>query len=193
MDELTVLPGLPAITDTDGDFIDDIPDKATEENVKDDQKVDELRGTRSTAGDSYDPSIHQYPPKETKAGHWRKKRKKAGDPPPQKTNASFRRQAQSTAEIYAAINHAILGPGAEPDKDELGMMIDAWEHYYQVYGVTEVSPKLEVAFASALYSYGVATREKVRPRVMRGLRWLGEMAGILEPEEENNASNDSGE
>lgn len=177
------IPDLPPITDKAIDF-EERPVKEGAEDSPGDPEAH--RGAMSTGNDSYDPTIHTYPPKETAAGKWRRQGGR-GKGATAKTegpiNGDYRKQAQQTALLYANINRAIMGDGAEVVKEEIVPMTDAWENYYMVNGLREVPPWLQVALSSGMYSYGVATRPKVKDRVAKALFKFAIAIKLLKPKQ----------
>jgi len=160
------------------------------------------RGQLSRKGVAFDPSVHQCPPSETKAGYWRKKSKAqrkahgleddAGQPDEkaqaESGNANYRQQAQNLAWIYAQLHAPLYGEGAKTDPEELAGLVDAYEAYVQQKGGIPISPGWGALLGSAMYTQAIATRksnmEKTR-EYMRGIggifRKLGEKLKIVKP------------
>ncbi len=165
--DLTTPPSLPSTTERDDTFI-----GAQERPAEDEQSdKDKVRGTLSRNGESYDPTIHQYPPAQTKPGAWKKRRKARGDPTAV-PNAEFRREGEKWAALYAQTLRMALGDGAEARENEMPILVDGFEGYFREKGVQELSPWVGLFLGIGSYTYGVATREKPANRIKRAWRYV---------------------
>ncbi len=164
------------------------------------------RGQLSHKGVPFDPSVHQCPPSETKAGYWRKKSKAqrkahgleddAGQPnesaQAEGSNATYRQQAQNAATVYAQLHGIIYGEGARVDKpEEITPLIDAYEAYIQQVGGIPVSPGWGAILQSGMYTQSVATKErniektrKVVTKIGGVLRRVGVKLKLMNPKRE---------
>lgn len=152
-------------------------------NADETSEADKVRGTLSSKSDSFDPSIHHFPPSETKTGKWRKKSKKRGADESEviQPNIVYRAIAQDAAMVYANGHIPILGMDAGiNNKDELLPLIDSIEAYYNANpDAIKPSPGLLVAMSAVNYSYSVTQREKVQPRVRTLLQTGKEKARLV--------------
>jgi len=185
-DDITSMPDLPDVSQKDDSFVGET--EHTDGDEQDPVDTEKHRGTLSTCGDVYDPSLHTYPPKETITGKWRKQggrgKGKKSDGAPLSPNADYRQAATQTAMLYAQLNRAVMGDGAEIVRDEVVPMIDAWETYYNANGLRELPPWLAVTLASGMYSYSVATRPKVKNRVAGFFLKLAVAIKLIKPKKQ---------
>lgn len=202
---LTNLPDLPNETDQQNDFIGgDVGEVMEDSELSKEQKIDKLRGTLSDKGEPWDPELHSWPPNQTQAGAWKKRRKRKSGESEGQPNAEFRAAAQNAAILYANINYIALGEGAEIDQQVLPMVVDGFETYYKEKGIQEIPAWASVVLGCANYSFTVATKPKPKERV-KG--WFGKLKSLFSREKEEqslfgeiadvagdmNAHSDSGE
>ena len=142
---------------------------------------EQFRGTRSTNGrDSYDPSVHLFPPEETATGRWRKIPGRKRDETrarlaadgigalDEMPNAAYRKEAQKYAELYGNSHSLFFGTdGRIESRDELTPMIDAIEGYLSEHGYSSMPAGWSVALTCASYTVGVCTRESNAEKVKR--------------------------
>lgn len=181
---------LPDVSETSGSFIDDpevpgegevVSDTVSEpsdEVVRDDKE--RSRGLTSSGGDQFDPSIHQFPPKETKTGKWRRKRKTDAESETIQSNVAYEVEAQKLAALYAHLHTLPFGEhGRLKSKTDIIPLSDALAAYMAENGLKEVPPTLAVLLTAGAYSSSVATRpenmektKKVGSFFVRGFRKL---------------------
>ena len=135
------------------------------------------RGRLSRSGERYDPEIHTWPPKETKAGNWRKRRgrQKVGEV----ETSTLMQQAELAAFAYAQLHPLFLGPEAGlRDPADIVPLRDALVRYIESQGLTELPPEIEVVLAAGGYTVHVVARppvwERVRDYVSRAFGWVRE-------------------
>lgn len=155
---------LPPVTEGVSDFADDTSD-ATYANP------DAVRGTPDDKGKPFDPTLHVFPPEKTATGRWKKipksERPERSDAEQMATpNAAYRREAAKVATMYAQLHTLALGPDAGIlSEQDLVPMIDAWEAKYNEDGLKQMSPNLQIALTSFLYTLGVTQRPTIKERL----------------------------
>lgn len=145
---------------------------------------------RDTAGNIFDPSIHDANPDGTpklKAnGRFAKKRGRKPGSPGNATSpdpTASRRQAslqagRATAEAIFALGQAIGGDewrpiiAVEQGINEPQQMIEAWASYYQATGKTDVPPWVIVAIACGAYALPRTRLPKTQSRIKSFWGWL---------------------
>lgn len=158
-----------------------------------------VRGTLSPKGEPYDPAVHAYPPEPNPprgrgAGMWKRHRRKPTNTPASMEdvpNAQYRREAETSARLYAEAHVMMFGPDANIDSPEsLVSMTNAWERYFQVNGLKQAPPWAELLLTHASYTHQIVKREKIFPRVKR---WGIKIAGLFGIKwSDNDARPDSG-
>lgn len=162
------------------------------------------RGTLSTAGEVYDPSVHHIPPSETKGGKWRKmspKQKRelsesggnAGKTEAPLNNAAYRRSATKYASMYGSAHTIPFGKGGVINKEELAPLVDDIERYIMENDIGEMSAGWGVLFSAVNYTAAVCQRESNAEKVARWLsgpvNWIKEKMGFdVEQEKEDKGS-----
>lgn len=130
--------------------------------------AESVRGTLSRSGEPFDPAIHVYPPSENKkSGAWRKRAKAiqhatTNDELP---NANYRKEAEKTARLYAAIHQLAFGDdGKLTDAADIVPMVDAWELYFHENGLRKMPTWAQLVISHSAYTWGVVRRPAIWPR-----------------------------
>lgn len=175
---------LPDVSDTASDFIadDPEPEEITTDEYNQDEPADgetlteskrnetdsseRARGLVSSGGDVFDPSIHAYPPKETKTGKYRRKRKSDIEKDQETANVAYQKEAQNLAFLYGDSHRLLFGDGGRVDSvNDLIPLRDALEAYMVENGLKEVPVGWRVLLTAASYSSSVGQREENKGKI----------------------------
>lgn len=120
----------------------------------------------STAGEVYDPAIHESPPRQNARGTWARRRggarrstaSHAADPQaatPTADDADIALKTDATAALAAGMlflaGEMIIGQCMKPDADERSGITTAFRDYFQATGTVEIPPWLGLIGAMSLY------------------------------------------